>query len=289
MDFKLLEKWISDYLKKDFSIQQSQSIGGGCINEAYRICGDDSEYFVKINQASKLSMFEAEMDGLNAMLESASISVPKPILCQQDRQHAYLVMEYIELGGSGDAYLMGQQLATMHQHKTDTFGWHRDNTIGSTLQINSPSSNWIDFWRKQRLGYQIELAASRGIGERVVSLCTQLADRLEDFFRDYHPQPSLLHGDLWSGNAAFRSTGEPVIFDPACYFGDREADLAMTELFGGFGAEFYRGYNDIWPVDEGYEIRKVLYNQYHILNHFNLFGGSYGSQALRMTEKLLAA
>lgn len=289
MDWTQIEKWISEYEGKNFTIEHHQSIGGGCINEAYLIDGSNQQYFLKVNQSSKVAMFEAEKDGLQAMLDSASIKVPRPLLVQQDQQHSYLVMEYIALGGGGDAFLMGQQLAAMHQHQSDHFGWHRDNTIGSTPQLNNPRTDWIEFWREQRLGYQIKLAASRGIGQQGVKLCEQLAQRLESFFNDYQPQPSLLHGDLWSGNAAYTASGEPVIFDPACYYGDRETDLAMTELFGGFGAEFYRGYDAVWPLNEGYEIRKRLYNQYHILNHYNLFGGSYGSQAIRMTEQLLAA
>lgn len=289
MDWKQVESWISEFEGEDFSLQQCQSIGGGCINDAYRISGSDRQYFIKVNDSSKLAMFEAEMEGLQAILETASIRVPRPLLVQRDGQHAYLIMEYLEFGGSGEAFQFGQQLAAMHQQSADTFGWHRDNTIGSTPQHNKISSDWIEFWREQRLGYQIELAARRGIGQKAVDLCDQLAQRLEDYFHDYHPRPSLLHGDLWSGNAAYSARGEPLIFDPACYYGDREADLAMTELFGGFGAEFYRGYQSVWPLDSGYKIRKNLYNQYHILNHYNLFGGSYGSQAVRMTEQLLAA
>jgi fructosamine-3-kinase len=163
-----------------------------------------------------------------------------------------------------------------------------DNTIGSTPQKNTPRQDWVAFWREQRLGYQLQLAARQGHGGALQRQGEQLLEYLPDFFTDHRPQASLLHGDLWSGNYSIDSQGQPVIFDPAVYFGDREADLAMTELFGGFGAEFYAAYNSSWPLEPGYAVRKTLYNLYHILNHLNLFGGGYLSQAQRMIQHLLA-
>ncbi|WP_236503334.1 fructosamine kinase family protein, partial [Tychonema sp. BBK16] len=164
------------------------------------------------------------------------------------------------------------------------FGWDISNTIGSTVQINNWTGNWAEFWAEHRIGYQLKLAKSRGGNfaqeERLLKLIPAL-------LAGYEPKSSLVHGDLWGGNAGVTSAGEPVIFDPATYFGDREVDLAMTELFGGFPAEFYRGYNQVWPLDSGYEKRKTLYNLYHILNHFNLFGGSYASQANQMINIIL--
>ncbi|MDH5513031.1 MAG: fructosamine kinase family protein, partial [Gammaproteobacteria bacterium] len=179
---------------------------------------------------------------------------------------------------------LGRELAQMHRATQKQFGWRHDNTIGSTPQINTPASDWVGFWREHRLGFQLELAARNGRnlmrrGERL------LAD-LGNFFRTYHPEPSLLHGDLWGGNVG-ATEGQPVIFDPAVYYGDREADLAMTELFGGFSARFYQAYQEAWPLDTGYKVRKTLYNLYHVLNHFNLFGGGYASQAERMMDALL--
>jgi fructosamine-3-kinase len=164
------------------------------------------------------------------------------------------------------------------------FGWDINNTIGSTVQINNWTANWAEFWAEHRIGYQLKLARRRGghfpQGERLLKVIPEL-------LAGYEPQPSLVHGDLWGGNAGVTSAGEPVIFDPAAYFGDREVDIAMTELFGGFPAEFYRGYNQVGPLDLGYEKRKTLYNLYHILNHFNLFGGSYASQANQMINRIL--
>lgn len=288
MDWSGLQQLISDHTGQTFVIEDKSSVGGGCINEACRIAGHGQQYFVKLNAASKLAMFEAEYEGLDAMFRSASIRVPRPMLYGSSGDHAYLVMEYIALQGRGDAAAMGEQLAQMHRAQADRYGWHRDNTIGATEQVNDWSDDWIDFWRHQRLGFQTRLAANRGLGRQGVQACEQLAGRLEDFFSDYRPRPSLLHGDLWGGNAGYDDAGRPVIFDPACYYGDREADLAMTELFSGFGSAFYAAYRQAWPLDAGYQLRKNLYNQYHILNHFNLFGGSYGQQAVRMAQQLLA-
>ena len=288
MDWTELEQMISDHSGESFAIEEKSSIGGGCINQAFRISGNGQQYFVKTNAASMLDMFEAEYAGLDAMYQTRSIRVPRPILSGCSGSSAFLVMEYIALHGSGDSEAMGRQLAQMHRNQAQQFGWHRDNTIGATAQINDWTDNWVEFWRQHRLGFQIRLAQGRGIGRHAVQVCEQLALRLEDFFTGYTPQPSLLHGDLWGGNAAYDAAGAPVIFDPACYYGDREADLAMTELFSGFGRGFYAAYHQAWPLDDGYQLRKTLYNHYHILNHYNLFGGSYGSQASRMAEQLLA-
>jgi len=288
MNWTAIEQAISQHSGQIFTIDKRQSIGGGCINEAYLISGNGQEYFVKINRASQLDMFEAEHEGLDAMYQTNTLRVPRALLSGTCDSSAYLVMEYIALqSGRGHTEEMGRQLAMMHQHTQARFGWHRDNTIGSTPQVNNLTDDWLTFWREYRLGYQMRLAASKGLDRHGIKCCEQLSDRLGDFFT-HQPQASLLHGDLWSGNAAYDRQGGPVIFDPACYYGDREADLAMTELFGGFDAKFYSSYQECWPLDDGYEVRKTLYNQYHILNHYNLFGGGYGQQAVRMAEQLLS-
>jgi len=180
---------------------------------------------------------------------------------------------------------MGHNLAKMHQNiSSQGFGWERNNTIGSTPQINIWKSNWIEFYLEYRLGYQFQLARRKGGN---FPLQDKLLATIPELLKNHEVQPALVHGDLWGGNAGFTIDGEPVIFDPATYFGDREVDIAMTELFGGFPAVFYEGYQEILPLDEGYEQRKIIYNLYHILNHFNLFGGSYASQANQMIKKVL--
>ena len=151
------------------------------------------------------------------------------------------------------------------------------------------TSDWIEFFAQYRLGFQLDLAERSGYGGRWLEQGRRLCSRLADFFDGYRPRPSLLHGDLWGGNWAADAAGEPVIFDPASYFGDREADLAMTQLFGGFGRAFYDAYTSAWPLDPGAGTRRDLYNLYHVLNHLNLFGGGYRAQAERMIGRLLAA
>jgi fructosamine-3-kinase len=201
-----------------------------------------------------------------------------------------LVLEYLELDGSDAraADSLGEGLARQHRTTQSEFGWERDNTIGSTPQINAPHGDWVTFYRDHRLRFQLGLAARAGYGGTLQRLGEELAAGMAAFFTDYRPLASLLHGDLWGGNQAVTRQGEPVVFDPAVYFGDREADIAMTELFGGFDARFYAAYRAAWPLDAGYGVRKQLYNLYHVLNHLNLFGGGYGGQAERLMRALLA-
>lgn len=287
-----IEADITQSTGEKFQIQQRRSVGGGCINQGYAVSNGQHTYFVKLNQASLIEMFQAEVLGLRQMLETQSIRVPKPICCGTEGNSAYIVLEWLELG-RGDARSweeMGRKLAAMHQWKPlssegqEGFGWNVNNTIGSTPQINTWTQDWPVFFAEHRIGYQLKLAKRRGghfpLEERLLATIPELLA--------HRPQPSLVHGDLWGGNAACTSSGEPVIFDPAAYFGDREVDIAMTELFGGFPTGFYRAYNEAFPLDSGYERRKTLYNLYHILNHFNLFGGGYGSQANRMIEQILS-
>ena len=282
-----VEKAISDYTGNHYKISSQQEINGGCINSAYRISDGATDWFVKTNKSSLVDMFASEADSLNEMAESNTIKVPRALCYDRVERHSYLVMEYLPLNGSADMEKFAHQLADMHRITSPTFGWHRDNVIGATTQINNKKNDWIDFWREQRLGFQLELAQKNGCGRELVKQGERLIDCLEEFFGDYQPQASMLHGDLWSGNYAALQNTTPVIFDPAFYYGDRETDIAMTTLFGGFSQQFYQAYNDAWPLDSGYQQRKELYNVYHIINHFNLFGGGYEMQAVSMLHRLL--
>lgn len=290
MDWNDLSQQISASTGQPFHYERHSSIGGGCINDAYRIEGSGQHYFVKTNTADRLDMFIAEAEGLQAMAEADAIKVPRPICYGVSGGQAWLVMELLKMGGGGRDVMsrFGQQLAGLHRHTQERFGWQRDNTIGSTHQPNTLSEDWLHFWHEQRLGFQLELATQHGGARSLLDKGEQLLARQADLFTDYQPVASALHGDLWSGNYAILDSGEPVIFDPAFYFGDREADLAMTELFGGFSGDFYAAYNEAWQLDAGYQVRKTFYNLYHILNHFNLFGGGYGSQAESMLDRLLS-
>ncbi|MBV5259653.1 fructosamine kinase family protein [Synechococcus moorigangaii CMS01] len=278
---------ISETTGRTFAIEQQRSVGGGCINQGFCLQGADQQYFVKLNRPNQTEMFAAEALALQQMEATQTIRVPRPICWGQTQNNSYIVLEWLNLGGSGNQawQVMGQQLAALHRLGTaPQFGWDRHNTIGSTPQINDWQDNWAIFWAEQRIGYQLRLARRNGGDfpepQRVI-------DRVHHLLQEHQPQPSLVHGDLWSGNAAVTAAGEPMIFDPAAYYGDREVDIAMTELFGGFPGSFYQGYNAAWPLDSGYGDRRDLYNLYHVLNHFNLFGGGYGSQANRMIQRLL--
>jgi protein-ribulosamine 3-kinase len=270
------------------TIEQQGAVGGGCINQAQRIRCGKTDYFVKLNNASRVDMFAAEFEGLHELQQCAALHIPTPVCWGNDGQSAWLVMENLSLGGRGDPVELGEGVAAMHRISRKQYGWFRDNTIGSTPQDNTLSNDWIAFWQVHRLQFQLDLAAHNGAAGRLLSQGEQLLGDLPALFDSYVPEASLLHGDLWSGNYAYTQTGKPTIFDPGVYYGDREADLAMTELFGGFGSDFYAAYNNAWPLDSGYRSRKKLYNLYHILNHFNMFGGGYESQAQGMMDSLLS-
>ena len=303
--WETIGKEISRASAAPFVMSEQQSVGGGCINSAYCIGDGSRRYFVKLNSAEGLEMFEAEADGLRELAAAQAVKVPVPLVTGIAAGQAFIVMEALELGGSGSAARLGQELAALHRTTRAHFGWYRDNTIGSTPQYNSEEASWVKFWRERRLLPQLEMAARRGAGSALQKKGERLLLELPAFFDGYSPTPSLLHGDLWAGNYAYCRDGtpvmsrdgrysgspggsEPVIFDPAVYYGDRETDLAMSELFGGFGRDFYDAYNEAWALDEGYAVRKTLYNLYHILNHFNLFGGGYAGQAETMIGRLLA-
>lgn len=275
---------------RSFHPETIDAVGGGCINQTYRVAGGGQRFFVKINSADGEDMFAAEAEGLEEIHRSNTLRVPRPVCWGQHESHAWLVLEYLDLGvrSASNPDALGCALAAMHQYRSNQFGWSRNNTIGSTPQINTRSDDWVSFWCTHRLGFQLHLALENGYRGRLQQLGEQLLECVEQFFTGYQPSPSLLHGDLWCGNYAYTGAGEPVLFDPAVYFGDRETDLAMTELFGGFPQRFYSAYRHEYQLDSGYNTRKILYNLYHVLNHLNLFGGSYRQQAEQMMNALLA-
>jgi fructosamine-3-kinase len=289
IDWDAISAQISSVVHSQFSISSLSSVGGGCINQAYQVRGNHGDtYFIKINSRDKTTMFEAEAAGLELILTSSTILAPRPITYGVADKHAFMVLEYLDLSGQGDSGLLGRQLAALHRTEGRQFGNARANFIGSSPQPNDWSDDWIEFWRERRLGFQLKLAARNGYGGKLQTRGSMLMDALPELFDGYLPRPSLLHGDLWGGNCGFLNDTTPVIFDPACYYGDREADIAMTELFGGFAADFYAAYRAAYPLNQGYRKRSKLYNLYHILNHANLFGGGYARQAEHMTDEALS-
>lgn len=280
---------ISQAIEKKFEMCDRRLSSGGCINQTYQLIGEKESYFVKINNPSGLEMLTAEALGLEEIYATETIKVPKPICYGIADNHSYLVLEYLQLSegnsqSSQSWQLMGKKLAQLHRHQQQTrFGWKINNTIGSTPQINDWEDNWGKFFAEKRIGYQLRLANRKGAN---FSKIEAIIDLIRNLLQDRNPHPSPLHGDLWGGNAGVTKEGIPTIFDPAFYYGDRETDIAMTELFGGFPSAFYQGYNQEYPLDTGYQQRKTIYNLYHILNHFNLFGGGYLSQAQSMLRNL---
>jgi protein-ribulosamine 3-kinase len=263
---------------------------GGSINTCYRWESDVGSLFVKVAAADSRAMLEAEAVGLEELRRAAAVRVPRVLGVGMHESQSWLALEWIQLGartGEAEAAL-GERLASQHRCTAPAFGWYRGNTIGSTSQVNDWMSDWVEFFREHRLRHQLELAGKKGHGGRLQRRGEELLERMGGLFTTYRPAPSLLHGDLWGGNWGVDEGGEPVIFDPAVYYGDREADLAMTRLFGGFGARFYAAYEAAWSPDAGSRARTDLYNLYHVLNHLNLFGGGYSGQALALMERLLA-
>jgi len=266
-------------------------VHGGCINRCWRWETSAGPVFVKEAPASRLAMLEAERDGLLELRAAAAVRVPEPLALGSCGQAAFLALEWIDFGPVSPASeeRLGEQLAFQHRCRADRFGLGRDNTIGSTPQPNAWTDDWVEFLRERRLGFQLALAAGNGHGGRLQERGARLLEVLDVFFATYRPAPSLLHGDLWGGNWGVDSAGQPVIYDPAVYYGDREADIAMTRLFGGFGPRFHSAYVATWPLDQAAGTRRDLYNLYHVLNHLNLLGGSYRAQAESMIDRLLAA
>ncbi len=250
------------------------------------MAGSDNA-FTKTGPASSLPMFEAEAEGLCELAAANEIRVPAVIDCGVENGVAFIAIERLRFERATTAIetAFGEQLAKLHRHTKDQHGWHRDNTIGPTPQHNPWTDDWIDFFGEHRLRFQLDLAARNGYTGELQSLGDRLQRRLPDLFEGYAPVASLCHGDLWSGNWGV-ADGVPVIFDPAVYFGDRESDIAMTMLFGGFGRTFYRAYEESWPMADGHERRLQLYQLYHVLNHLNLFGSGYMGQAMKLLRKL---
>lgn len=269
-------------------IRSVRPVGGGCINNAVRLDTSKDAYLLKWNPHPLPGMFPAEARGLELLYATQTILVPKVIgASNATPEHtAYILMEWLEGNSSYAANqdTLGTKLALMHQvgtspHNPPAYGLDHNNYIGSTPQYNGWDTDWITFYRERRLRPQLELAqrGRRMPADRQRKL-ERLMDNLDRWLGGVHRRPALLHGDLWGGNVLVGRGDEPAIIDPAVYYGDREAEIAYTELFGGFSTRFYRAYNDVWPLEPGYDDRKDIYNLYHLLNHLNLFGESYGMQ-----------
>jgi fructosamine-3-kinase len=281
-----LQSYLSHTLGKNIAIGGYQPVSGGCIHSTARISSNHGDWFLKHNDASHADAFAAEAEGLNAIAATNTIRVPQVVAHGSIANKAFLLLEFIVFAApnAGASARMGEQLAHLHLQQHTRYGWSQDSFLGPTPQPNPHSDDWIAFFRDQRLGHLQDLLAANGCHFPHLDA---LKAHLPAFFDDAELRPSLLHGDLWGGNAAFASNGDPVIFDPACYIGHAEADLAMTRLFGGFDKAFYTAYHAVSPIPKGFQRRCQLYNLYHLLNHALIFGGSYAAQCHSTIDGLL--
>jgi len=270
-DWQVVQQLLVDKTGEKLGRLEAIPVSGGDINRAYRLSDGQHQFFIKINNRERLPMFEAELHGLDEIRRSNTIRAPRAIACGITGSKAFIVMEYLELSGRPDPAHLARQLTSMHLCTRDQFGFVIDNTIGSTPQVNGFSPDWVGFWQQNRLGYQLSLVKNNAYDKGLFDAGMRLNEQVSSFFSDYMPVASLLHGDLWGGNQGADSAGNPVIYDPACYYG-----------------RFFSAYREVFPIDDGYPVRRELYNLYHILNHAYLFGGGYEAQARRMVDHLLS-
>jgi fructosamine-3-kinase len=273
-------------------IVEATPVAGGSINRAFRVdLAGGRRFFVKAHVTAPAEMFEREAEGLAALAGAGSLRVPREPLPGTADGVAFLIMEWIDGGSPGAGFFerFGRRFARLHRASAgQRFGFPRDNWIGATPQPNDWMESWVGFWRERRLGHQLRLARENGLSDRTLDrLGDRLLARLGEWIDLPGEPPCLLHGDLWGGNYLADERGEPVVIDPACYYGHREADLAMTRLFGGFAPEFYAAYEEEWPLPPGSEERLAIYELYHLLNHLNLFGRSYRGRCVAILERLV--
>jgi len=284
---------IMEATREDFAIASVTPVAGGSIHTACCLAGDIAagkrKYFAKLCDAERGAMLDAEIDGLRALAHAGAMRVPRTVARGAHEEAQWIVLEWLDLAplDAASGARLGEALAALHRVPQKRFGWARDNYIGSSPQVNGWSDDWLAFWREKRLHAQLRLAAHNRLPSRLIDRGERLMADCEEFFRGRAVVPSLLHGDLWAGNAAACAEGA-VVFDPAVYCGDHEADLAMTELFGGFPKDFYGAYRAVWPKEGDYPVRRDFYNLYHVLNHANLFAGSYIDDSERRIGRLLA-
>lgn len=287
---KRIEDAITAATGEKAAFDRSRAVAGGCINDSRMLTlKDGREFFIKTGGGAALypGFFESEFVALLLLGDPGVIRIPRPVAFGEE----FIVIEAFHEGKPLQDWRerLGRQLAQLHlATRTDRFGFERDNYLGTTQQPNDWSADWVAFWRERRLGWQLELFARKAdSGDPLLAMGDRLLARLDDLLGDVDEPAVLLHGDLWAGNAAADENGEPILFDPASYYGHREAEIGMMRLFGGFGPRCEAAYNEVWPLPPGSEERIALYRLYHELNHLNLFGRAYYQTCLATMESLL--
>ncbi len=274
-DHEVLHDDLCRVLGIDASGASLRPVGGGDSHSAARLECGANRWFVKWNTADRLEAFEAELEALERLSVDGGPALPVGIHAGSNGTHAWLITGWLDFQPRGDAPALGRRLAAMHRQTFEQFGWHADNRLGASRQDNRPHDAWSEFWWSRRLAPQLDRALASGLAPGATPESLRAAS---DQLLSHEPPPALLHGDLWGGNHAYLADGAPVIFDPAPYYGDRETDLAMMRLFGGFHPAVFEAYEAAWPLPRGADRRLPLYQLYHLLNHYNLFGPGWASQ-----------
>jgi protein-ribulosamine 3-kinase len=284
---KSVELTLTGKFGKPVQISEIRSVGGGCINESYSINTNNGRYFIKYNSATAYpGMFEKEAAGLNILADTNAITVPEVIETAETETEAYLLLKYVQSGSPCPDFWFnfGISLAELHRHNNDKFGLDHNNYIGSLVQANEPDADFVSFFISQRIEPQLKTARNKGaFGRSELRYFDSLFNSLNNIIPV--EKPALLHGDLWSGNFMVSENGLPCLIDPAVYYGHRESDIAMTQLFGGFQPGFYQAYNQTWPLEKDWQHRMDIFNLYPLLVHVNLFGGGYTGQVMRIIRQ----
>lgn len=283
---EFIQSVLTKHISSSIKLIGTTSVSGGCINNAYKVLTDQGSFFLKWNNASLSEMFFSEAKGLTILHDLSTVSVPQPLGKGIFGSKSYLLTEWIAQGSQSAEFWknFGVHLAEQHRKSHLKFGLDHDNFIGSLHQSNTQHANWVDFFMQERLLPQLKLASSNDL------ISDTIRHQFDNFFLRLHQlipkeAPALLHGDLWSGNFMTGSSGEAVIFDPAVYYGHRETEIAFTQLFGGFSADFYHYYNEAFPLESGFDDRVNIHNLYPLLVHVNLFGTSYLSGIIQTLNR----
>jgi fructosamine-3-kinase len=280
------QEFVRHYLHEE--IRQVRSVGGGCIAEAWRATLQSGRRLFVKTHVNGADMFRKETSGLRELAKSGAFTIPEVVGCGED----FLILEEIRSAPRPADFMatFGRQFAQLHRFGGTAFGFFENNYIGASVQKNTPAlsnpSAWPEFFYEYRLLFQYRLAERNGLADsQMGALMAKLETRIHHYLDGTDEAPALLHGDLWSGNYLVGSQGEPCLIDPAVYYGHREADLAMTRLFGGFDEAFYQSYHEAYPLMPQADERVELYQLYHLMNHLNLFGASYYPSCIRLLEK----
>ncbi len=267
-------------------------VAGGDTSQTCLLETRNGSAFVKFESSDRCALLAAEADGLAALSRAGCVRVPQLLGHQPfEAGGGWLALEALKLRPRTRPVdrRLGHELAMQHRDQGEMFGWHRDNYLGPMPQSNDVAGDWSEFFRQRRLAPQIQRLVQSRRGPGLDEAAQQVLAAWTRLGADHDPEPSLLHGDLWAGNAAALSDGTPVIYDPAVHYGDRECDLAMADLFGGFSEDFFRAYREAWPLPGGWRQRRAFYQLYHVLNHANLFGGSYVASAEHRMRELIGS